>query len=39
MFRQLAEAYTRLDDDPQLRVGACCMRLATTSPPGSTCPP
>ena len=21
MFRQLAEAYTRLDDDPQLRVG------------------
>ncbi|MDE2418026.1 MAG: crotonase/enoyl-CoA hydratase family protein [Burkholderiales bacterium] len=24
MFRQLAEAYTRLDDDPSLRVGVLC---------------
>ena len=38
MFRQLAEAYTRLDDDPALRV-ACCTRRVTTSPPGSICPP
>ena len=24
MFRELAEAYTRLDDDPTLRVGVLC---------------
>ena len=24
MFRELAEAYTRLDDDPALRVGVLC---------------
>ena len=27
MFRQLAEAYTRLDDDPQLRVGVLHLSL------------
>lgn len=36
MFRQLAEAYTRLDDDPTLRV-ACCMPSATTSRRAWTC--
>lgn len=35
MFQQLAEAYTRLDDDPQLR-GACCMRSAAISRRGWT---
>ena len=24
MFRELGEAYTRLDDDPALRVGVLC---------------
>ena len=38
MFRQLAEAYTRLDDDPQLRVGVL-HAFGDHSPPGSTCPP
>jgi hypothetical protein len=37
MFKQLAEAYTRLDDDPSC-AWACCMPSATTSRPASTCP-
>lgn len=38
MFQQLAEAYTRLDDEPTLRVG-CCTPLATISPLAWISPP
>ena len=38
MFRELGEAYTRLDDDPALRVGVLCA-AGVTSPQGWICPP
>jgi enoyl-CoA hydratase len=39
MYRELAEAYTLLDDDADAARGRAARRSATISLPGWTCPP